>query len=251
MFLGLGIAIPGMLIVLMNHFFDWSTQWILMGIFGIIFLIPALRWMPAPEQFTPKVIANYQEPSTRWMTLMIIAYASAGIGYSVSATFIVAVLEAMPILMGKGDWIWVMLGLAAVPACFLWDKVAQRFGEIHTLILAYVLQMIAISIPAITDNMMMNLLGAMIFGATFSGIVSLMLGFIGHKFPKNPSKAMARLTLSYGIAQMIAPTIAGYIASATESYDLALWLSSFITLIGIGFLFLILKEDRLTADASR
>jgi MFS family permease len=251
MFLGLGIAIPGMLIVLMNHFFDWSTQWILMGIFGIIFLIPALRWMPAPEQFTPKVIANYQEPSTRWMTLMIIAYASAGIGYSVSATFIVAVLEAMPILMGKGDWIWVMLGLAAVPACFLWDKVAQRFGEIHTLILAYVLQMIAISIPAITDNMMMNLLGAMIFGATFSGIVSLMLGFIGHKFPKNPSKAMARLTLSYGIAQMIAPTIAGYIASATESYDLALWLSSFITLIGIGFLFLILKEDRLTTDASR
>ncbi len=243
MFLGLGIAIPGTAIVLMGQLFDWSEQWIIMGLFGILFLIPAWIWMPSPNLFTPTSVANYQEPSKRWMWLMIAAYTCAGVGYVISATFIVAVLEAMPILAGKGDWIWVMLGLAAIPSCFLWDKVAHRFGEIKTLILVYGLQMCAIVVPTLSDNVFANIVGAMVFGATFSGIVSLMLAFIGHKFPKNPAKAMARLTMSYGIAQMVAPSIAGYLTSATHSYTSALWFASITTLLGIVFLFLILAEE--------
>jgi predicted MFS family arabinose efflux permease len=242
-FIGLGIAIPGLAIVVMNHFLDWSMQWIMMGLFGIVFLIPAWRWMPVPTLFTPKSVADYHEPSKRWLWLMLAAYSCAGVGYVISATFIVAVLEAMPLLTGKGDWIWVMLGLAAVPSCFLWDKLAQRLGEIKTLILVYSLQMFAIVIPALSDNLFVNLLGAMVFGGTFSGIVSLMLTFIGHKFPKNPAKAMARLTLSYGLAQMVAPTIAGYLSSTTQSYSIALWFASTTILLGIVFLFLILRDE--------
>ena len=127
--LGLGIAIPGTAVVLMNHYYAWDSQWILMGLFGIVFFIPAWFWIPPPLSTQHKSTQVIVEPPRSWMIKLILAYACAGVGYVVSATFIVAILEDMPLLAGKGDWIWVILGLAAAPACFLWDKVANKIGE--------------------------------------------------------------------------------------------------------------------------
>lgn len=181
------------------------------------------------------------------MNLMITAYFCAGVGYVVSATFIVAILEHMPALTGKGDWIWVILGITAIPSCYLWDKLSSRLGEITTLVMSYSIMLLSIIIPALSDSLLMNLLGAVMFGATFAGVVSLMLVFIGHKFPQNPAKAMARLTISYGIAQITAPAIAGYIASVTGAYTGALWLAGICMLTGIVCLVLVGVEQRQTA----
>lgn len=240
--LGLGIAIPGTAVVLMNHYFAWDNQWILMGLFGIVFFIPAWLWIPPPLLTQHKSTQPLIEPPRRWMIKLILAYACAGVGYVVSATFIVAILEDMPQLSGKGDWIWVILGLAASPACFLWDKVANKAGELNTLLLTYILQIVAILIPVFSDSLIANLIAAAIFGCTFTGIVSLMLTFIGHKFPKNPAKAMARLTICYGIAQIIAPAAAAYLANHYGNYQPALWLTSFVMLVGMGFLITVKRE---------
>ncbi|WP_229228646.1 YbfB/YjiJ family MFS transporter [Comamonas thiooxydans] len=62
----------------------------------------------------------------------------------------------------------------------------------------------------------MNLVSALLFGGTFAGIVSLMLAIVGRRFPANPAnpanpaKAMARMTLSYGVAQIGAPAMVSY-----------------------------------------
>jgi len=77
---------------------------------------------------------------------------------------------------------------------------------------------------------------ALLYGNTFVGIVSLTLSLVGRYFPNNPAKAMARLTLSYGFAQMLAPAIAGYIAEATGSYIGALGIAAVI--MGMGMLLL-------------
>jgi predicted MFS family arabinose efflux permease len=246
--LGLGIAIPGTAVVLMNHFFAWDSQWILMGLFGIVFFIPAWLWIPPPLSTQHKASQTLAEPPRSWMIKLILAYACAGVGYVVSATFIVAILENMPQLAGKGDWIWVVLGLAAAPACFLWDKVANKAGEINTLLLTYVLQTVAILIPVFSDSLLANLIAAAIFGCTFTGIVSLMLTFIGHKFPKNPAKAMARLTICYGIAQIIAPAAAGYLASHNGNYNLALMLTAMIMVAGMVFLIAVKREKFVTVN---
>jgi len=231
--LGLGIVIPGLVIIAMDSFYDWAMQWILIGVFGLIFFIPAWRCMPAPDS-SPKIQSLTQPaPSSQWMWLMIAAYCCAGVGYVISATFIVAILEAMPALSGKGNWIWVCLGLMAVPSCLLWDRVANRIGESKALILSYSIMLVAIITPALSNHLLINSIGAVLFGATFAGVVSMMLVFIGHQFPVNPAKAMAKLTISYGIAQITAPAITGYIASHSGSYAAALWLAAVCMFIGI------------------
>ncbi|WP_438969829.1 YbfB/YjiJ family MFS transporter [Methylophaga sp.] len=241
--LGLGIAIPGILIALMNHHFDWASQWIIMGLFGLCFFVPAWLWMPAPDKTHKQMPMHHKSASRRWMQLMVGAYFCAGVGYVISATFIVAILEGMPALNGKEDWIWVLLGIAAVPSCLMWDWISLKTGEVTALILSFMILLISIMIPALSDSLLINLIGALLFGATFAGIVSLMLVFIGHKFPANPAKAMAKLTISYGIAQITAPAIAAYISTITHTYTSALWLAAASVFVGIILLLFIYQEE--------
>ena len=234
--LGLGIAIPGLLIVLMNDAFDWAGQWQLMGLFAVLFFIPAWLWMPAPGSANTQQDIEQKRPSRQWLWLMIAAYSLAGVGYVVSATFVVAILEAMPLLQGKGDWAWVLLGVTAIPSCIFWDKIASRFGETRALIASYVVMLIGIIVPALSSGLILNLLGAALYGATFAGVVSQMLVYIGHQFPLNPAKAMAKLTIGYGVAQIVAPLMAGYISTHTGSYIGALWFAGGAMVLGIACL---------------
>lgn len=230
--LGLGIAIPGLVIVLITPYFNWAEQWLIMGLFGILFFLPAWYLMPAPAVQPPST-TKLEAPNHIWMRLMIAAYACAGVGYVISATFIVAILEEMPSLTGHGNLIWVMLGVAAIPSCILWDKVAEQLGETSAILTAYSIILLSILIPLFSESLLFNVIGALLFGATFAGIVSLMLVYVGHKFPHNPAKAMAKLTISYGIAQLIAPALAGYLSTLTGNYLSALWMAATIMIIGI------------------
>lgn len=230
--LGLGIAIPGLVIVLITPYFNWAEQWLIMGLFGILFFLPAWYLMPAPAVQPPSA-TKLEAPNHIWMRLMIAAYACAGVGYVISATFIVAILEEMPSLTGHGNLIWVMLGVAAIPSCILWDKVAEQLGETSAILTAYSIILLSILIPLFSESLLFNVIGALLFGATFAGIVSLMLVYVGHKFPHNPAKAMAKLTISYGIAQLIAPALAGYLSTLTGNYLSALWMAATIMIIGI------------------
>ena len=236
--LGLGIVVSGVAVGAMADHLTWDQQWLGLGALGVLFLVPAWAWMPAPADVAQESReAAPALPSRRWMHLLIAAYFCAGVGYVVSATFIVAIVESLPTLHGRGSWIWVMVGLAAAPSTFLWDRIAQRFGQMSALLLAYGLQIISFVLPWISSGFWPNVVSALLYGNTFVGIVSLTLSLVGRYFPNNPANAMARLTLSYGFAQMLAPAIAGYIAEASGSYMGALGIAAII--MGVGMIFLI------------
>lgn len=234
--LGIGVAISGVAVGMMNLQLPWHEQWLGLGALGLLFAVPAWLWLPAPAPVASAADATEKAqpaPDARWMWLFIGAYFCAGAGYVVSATFIVAILEALPVFAGLGSWVWVLVGLAAAPSTFLWDRIATRIGGIRALMLAYALQIVSILLPALTEGTLPNLLSAILYGNTFVGIVSLTLSIIGRRFAANPAKAMARLTISYGIAQIIVPALAGYIATATGSYHGALWLAAAIMVVGM------------------
>lgn len=235
--LGAGLVVSGVAVALMSGAMAWDRQWLALGVLGLAFGVPAWAWMPPPGPMPAGTAAAAgPPPGGRWMALLIAAYCCAGVGYVVSATFLVAILEKLPLLAGRGAWIWVAVGVAAVPACFLWDRVAARTGEIPALLLAYALHTLASSLPVLSGGLAANLFGAALFGLTFVGIVSLTLALIGRRFPANPAKAMARLTVSYGVAQIAAPALTGLLAAATGSYRGALVGAAVAMLAGMGLL---------------
>ena len=151
----------------------------------------------------------------------------------VSATFIVAILEQTAVFDGHGSAVWVLVGLAAVPSTFVWDRLAARLGLIRALMLAFALQAASFVLPLLDDGLLAGLGSAVLFGITFAGIVSLTLTVVGRHYPRNPAKAMANLTLSYGVAQILAPALAGTLARDTGSYRASLLLAAVIMAIGI------------------
>ncbi|MDY0328992.1 MAG: YbfB/YjiJ family MFS transporter [Thiomonas sp.] len=252
--LGLGIVVSGLAVGAMMNHLNWAQQWMGLGLLGLVFFVPAWFWLPAPAK--PVALGAgaarthaAAPPSRRWMALLVAVYFCAGFGYVISATFIVAILVKLPLLASLGGWVWVIVGLAAAPSSFVWDRLARRLGDIQALLLAFGLEVVSIVLPAMTADVSLNLLGAVLYGGTFVGIVSLTLTLIGRSFPDNPAKAMAGLTLSYGVAQIVAPAMAGAMAAHTGSYRGALFITAAVMLAGMGLLGVMLRDAARQAPA--
>ena len=218
---------------------DWDAQWFAFACIGLFFLWPAWVWRPpVPDELstnsntsnTPHIIP------TRWLWTMLVSYFAAGWGFVISATFTVAIVEREPLLAGQGHLAWAMVGLAAMPAVFIWDRIARLVGDKQALLIAFGLQTLSVLMPAASGSMFAAMVGAIGYGATFIGIVSLTLAMVGRLSPNNPGKAMARFTLGYGAAQMIAPVVAGYMAQSSGSFHGALWVTAAVMSLGMALL---------------
>lgn len=242
--LGLGIVVSALGAMGMTLLrLDWAAQWQGFALLGLVFLIPAWRWRP-PVPPPPTRAAAGQGPSRRWMVLMVVAYFCAGWGFVINATFTVAIVEKQPLLAGQGPWAWLLVGLAATPAVFVWDRIARRTGDVGALLIAFGAQIVGVLLPVLAQGLLAALAGALLYGATFIGIVSLTLALVGRRSPANPGKAMARLTLSYGVAQVSAPALTGRMVEASGSFDAALWLTAGVMLTGMLTLAVVRREDR-------
>lgn len=241
--IGLGIALCAIAVELMHPAFDWREQWLYLTAMGALMAIPAWTWLPRPEiqSVTNKGSAMVDRPPGRgFLRIFMAAYFCAGVGYVVSATFIVAIVDQLPGMLGKGSWTFMVLGLSAAPACIIWDLVARRIGDINALIVAFVLQVAGILLPIVTSDLAITLLGAALFGGTFIGIVSLVLTMAGRFYPTRPAKMMGKMTIAYGVAQIVAPAITGQLAVAGGGYSDGLYLAAIMMIIGT-LLMLLLK----------
>lgn len=231
--LGFGIVVSALGAMGMTRLdLGWAAQWEGFALLGLAFLLPAWRWRPPVPPAVARAAAG-EAPSRRWMALMVMAYFCAGWGFVINATFTVAIVEKQPLLAGQGPWAWLLVGLAATPAVFVWDRIARRTGDVQALLIAYGVQIVGVLLPVLAHGLVAALAGALLYGATFIGIVSLTLALVGRRSPANPGKAMARLTLSYGVAQVSAPALTGRMVEASGSFDAALWLTAAVLAAGM------------------
>jgi predicted MFS family arabinose efflux permease len=245
--IGLGIACSAAAVSLMSQWLNWSEQWFALTLMGCLLLIPALRWLPPPDRSIVTRSGHKMEdapPSALFMRLFMFAYFCAGIGYVVSATFIVAIIDHMPGLAGNGTLVFFIIGVAAAPSCIVWDLIARRVGKLNALISASVLQIIGIMLPVLAGGLIAALAGAILFGGTVMGIVSLVLTMAGHYYPTRPAKMMGKMTLSYGAAQIIGPAITGWLATRLGSYTAGLYLAGGIMVAGTVILLMLKAVEK-------
>jgi predicted MFS family arabinose efflux permease len=100
------------------------------------------------------------------------------------------------------------------------------------LITAYVIQAIGIVLPALSDSIVAGLMSAVLFGSTIMGIVSMVLVYGGRLGGAKPTQLMGILTACFGVAQIVGPTFAGWMAEQQGNFNLALLLGGAFTLLG-------------------
>lgn len=253
--IGLGIVISAIIVDATGLGSDlelnWRLQWLALAGVGMVLALPALFLLPRPKEAELEMARDEDigegegitPPSARWVWLLQAAYFCAGFSNTLNVTFTSLITELQP-LDGLGAKMWMVVGLAAVPAPFIWDRIARRIGRLDALRVAFVLNAAGNICLALTVSSTTTIIASMLFGFTFMGIVSLTLSTVGHIWGSKATQIMARLTLGYCVAQILSPILSGTIAELTGSFTIPLYVISGIMVIGLICLFVMRLERR-------
>ncbi|ELD8115561.1 YbfB/YjiJ family MFS transporter [Staphylococcus pseudintermedius] len=237
---GLGLFSSSLFIFLYTDVTHWRETWIWLGSAAFILtliIIICLRENPTlPEPASHKAHGpeNVIRYSKKFYIPFAIAYFCEGAGYIITGTFLVAIVKTMPTLSEYAALSWMFVGLGAIPATVLWSMIGQRIGICLSVILAFLLQIVAVLMPIFTVNAFAIALSSMIFGATFLGLTTLFMSK-SHQitFETKGNNLVAVMTLIYSVGQMIAPYISGILIERTHSYNDALIFAAAILVVGI------------------
>ncbi|MEQ6047709.1 YbfB/YjiJ family MFS transporter [Lysinibacillus capsici] len=232
---GIGIALSAVIVSPIQAVFHWNGTWIVLALFSIVLfvlIVLFIKPITPSKQLVESQIISQKTPPQSWMKWLIIAYSLEGLGYIVTGTFIVSIAQESTSFHGDAAFVWFVVGVAAIPSCIFWSKLAQRYGYVKILLISMLLQAIGIVLPALATNSMTLYASAFIFGATFMGITTVCTTLARKLAPVNSHQMIGYLTAGYALGQMIGPSIAGTLASYTNSYQYALVGASLVVMLG-------------------
>jgi MFS family permease len=223
---GGGIALSGLLVLVLRSAADWRTAWWAAAVLAT--LLAATSWNLRPQEAPVAAPGRSfaRRPRThRWFGALFVSYTLEGVGYIVAGTFLVAAIgQESPGWVASGAW--VLVGLAAVPSSALWARLGRRWSRPGLLLTALVIQAVGIALPALVGGTAAALGSAVVFGATFIGISSLALATGAHlRFPRS----VALLTAGYSVGQILGtPAVAPLLH---HGYHGALLLAALVVLV--------------------
>ena len=244
-FSGIGLAIASTELLSRYILKDgiWQEAWLVLSIFALIISFYVVYILSFDKEVKKEASKHKVSKSmfTPYVLLLIGAYFTAGVGFVVQATFFPDIINSLEGLEGYGSLGWLIVGIAGIPSAIFWMRMAHRFNTVDVIIVTFVLQIIGILIPVFTNNIYFNLLSGALYGSTFIGHVALFMNYGGQLAGKNPVIFMGAMTAAYGIGQVSAPLYCVALIERFGNYDYALFVTAFISFIGIVLLSLAKK----------
>lgn len=234
---GLGVVLSGTTLTLIDPFTSWDQGWLLIGGIAFLFALPALFWI---NTHGIKAVGARHDDAVSFLQRRIVmllgSYTFAGATFSIGSTFIISVMAENPALADSRNLAWILVGIALAPSCYLWVKIAQKYGDFTSLSGAYLIQAVGCALPVLWPSPTTALLGGFLFGACFMGIVTIVLALGGKMSPHNPSALIGILVVAYGVGQIVGPVLAGIAMEHTGISAIGLWSAAACSLVSILFL---------------
>jgi predicted MFS family arabinose efflux permease len=216
---GLGIAVSSLMTAaLFSRGAGWQAGWwwagglSFAGFLAVVALVrggPLGAGSPVPEGRLPRSPA---------LVKLILAYGLFGLGYIVTATFLVAIVR-----QGGGSplfesTVWLITGLAGMPSVWLWGQIAKRLGLARTVAAGCMLEAVGVFASVGIGGSIGPIVGGLLLGVTFIAITALGLQAGRLLAPEAPRRALAVMTAAFGIGQILGPLMAGVLADLSGSY---------------------------------
>ncbi|MFN7166549.1 MAG: YbfB/YjiJ family MFS transporter [Pannonibacter sp.] len=217
---GLGISLSALLIAgLAAAGSDWRGLWFFSG--GVtLALLAAVALLLRGAGAAPSRPASAPDapPMPAAVIRLILAYGLFGLGYVVTATFVSVIARSNPALASAETLVWLAVGLSAAPSILIWNRIAARISAARAFALAAALEAAGVVLSVTTGSPLGILLAAALLGGTFVGITALGLIEARQQAAGDPRRLLAAMTASFGLGQMLGPSLAGYAADATGSF---------------------------------
>ncbi len=234
--LGFSILVSDLIMRATFNFSDyWQHAWLVLAIAATVFASYSAYILSFDKQNADQVVKHKFDKAlfSPLVVVLALAYFTEGVGMVVQATFLPDIVNSLPGLAGYGGYAWLAVGLAGIPSCIIWMRLAHRYNSIDMMILAMALQVIGILIPIFSNNIILNLISGILYGATFIGLVALFMNFAGQLAGKNPVFIMGIITAAYGVGQVVAPLYCVVLIEQFGNYNAALYVTAIIVVTGI------------------
>ena len=237
---GLGICISAVTVPVLVTHFRWQGGWIGLAVICLFIVALARPWLKIAPDTGNASAGNHcdKDPELdKFLPWLVISYTLEGLGYIVTGTFLVTLVERSSESFETAAFVWLLVGLSVIPSCPAWTLIGKRIGFLKALVIALFIQMAGVLLPVIMPGTTGAVIGAICFGGTFVGIAALTI-LIGRRIdPGKAKRNIAILTGCFSIGQMAGPTIAGILAVQTDGFAVPLYGAAVI--IGISALTLI------------
>jgi len=208
------------------------------GLIAALFSVAAVLLIPGKSsldtQSAPNVTHKTEASASnsRAMWAFIAGYGLFGFGYVVTATFLVAIVRSEPEIQTSEPYIWIVLGLAAIPSVAMWSHLGRRTSTGTAFIVASLVSAAGVISSVLWISLAGVVVAATLLGGTIMGLTILSIAGVRQYATTGGHQALALASTSFGIGQMIGPAAAGVIANHTGSFTLPTLLAAGALILG-------------------
>ena len=223
---GVGMFLSAIAIWICSMFeLQWNYQWFVIAILCLVLTIPIIS---SPLEKGSEASIDPSSHSNRLSLGFVgisVGYFFFGFGYIIFGTFIAALAVNTPALENIQHASWIVVGVSAMPAIFVWQAISKFTGNHISLALSCFTCSAGILTLYFFDGVSASLFACLAYGMGVIGIVGLVLmeGKIRHS--GSIKFAVAFLTTTFSIGQITGPYISGLMIDFFGDYENAMLLS--------------------------
>jgi predicted MFS family arabinose efflux permease len=231
---GIGIFISGLTVPFLLQGLGPGSWWMIWGVLAAISAVLSLA-LPLARAAPVGASGNSatRKAPLRPMLIYLVAYFLYGAGSIAYMTFMIAFVRDAGggALLQSAFWSLIAIGAFVSPS--LWGGVIGRSrGGGGTAIVTAVTAVGAL-IPFLAQTPLALALSALIFGGAFFAVTSSTTAFVRFNYPAEAwPKAIAVLTVAFGLGQMLGPVATGIMTDLTGDLKFVLAISAAMLALG-------------------
>ena len=219
---GFGIMISAIVVsAMLASGAGWRSLWIGSGAIAALAAIAAASLIPAADDVSALPKPQVSSAGHSRLGTMVVAYGLFGFGYVITATFLVAIVRLTEEVRVLEPWVWMLFGLAAIPSVTGWCWLGERIGIMNAYAAACAVEAVGVAASVEWVTIPGVCFSALLLGGTFMGLTALGLMAARLLSAGNSHRAFGRMTASFGIGQMVGPTLAGFLSEQFGGFRVA------------------------------
>ncbi len=225
---GLGILASGLIAPFLLQGFgpgSWWIVWLVLALLSMVMAIPLL--MTAMD--TNAGIANAAPVKFRVRPALIYlaSYFMFGAGYIAYMTFMIAYVRDAGGSAPAQSAFWCLIGLSAFASPWVWRGVLARGRSGNATAIILGVNAIGAAMPLFGHSALLLASSALVFGVAFFAVVASTTAFVRFNYPPAEwPRAIAAMTIVFGIGQTLGAFVVGAITDAMGSLSYALSVSA-------------------------
>lgn len=211
---GIGIAVSAAVVATLT---DWRSMWLASAILAVAAAIAVIVVVPADDAPAPAAARASRGKLSSSFYILAVAYFLFGVGYIITATFLIDIVRSSPAIRHLEPYAWVLVGLGAAPSVVIWGALGRRIGILRAFAVASLVEAAGVVASVLWLQTMGVVIAALFLGGTFMGLTALGLIAAREAGEGDPRGRIALMTASFSLGQIIGPAFAGFAYDATGS----------------------------------